>query len=472
MGKKKSPLRLVFILLLALGLRLPVLNQSFWLDEGAQVLMSSKSLSFQWFGRTTGEFHPPLFYILIHFWLNLGKSEWFLRLPSVIFGVATVYFAFLIGKRLFNEKLGILSAFFLAIAPYHVYYSQEARMYSLTPFLETASTFFLLEKKWFFYFLTITALLYTHYLGAFIVFFHAIWILFFQRQVFKQWFYSIVFSFLVFLPWLSQFFKQFKSGINLVEILPGWAAVSSLAPAKAFPLTFIKFSLGRISFYNKTFYAAISAIIFLIYGFLFYQTFKRIQKQGLFLWGWLLIPLFLGFMTSFFIPLFQPFRFLFAIVPFYLLLALGILALKKSWQKIFVGIVIFISLSSLFLYFSQARFQREDWRRVTRFIESQDPKNSVVIFEFSEPFAPYQWYAQGKVKAYGVLPGLRATPVVVESKMPEVTTGADNVFLFQYLQPLTDPENLVSVWLQKNGFEKKKIKDFSGVGFVYNWRRE
>jgi len=56
--------------------------------------------------------------------------------------------------------------------------------------------------------------------------------------------------------------------------------------------------------------------------------------------------------------------------------------------------------------------------------------------------------------------------------MPEVTTGADNVFLFQYLQPLTDPENLVSVWLQKNGFEKKKIKDFSGVGFVYNWRRE
>jgi uncharacterized membrane protein len=470
MGKDK--IKVILVLALAAILRLINLNQSFWLDEGAQVLMSSKSLHFQWFGRTTGEFHPPLFYILIHFWLKLGKSEWFLRLPSVIFGVATVYFVFLVGKRLFNEKLGILSAFFLAISQYHVYYSQEVRMYSLAALLATASTFFLLGGKWFFYFLTITALLYSHYLGAFIFFPHAIWILFFQRKVFKYWFYSIVFSFLVFFPWLSQFFKQLKSGLNLVEILPGWANVSSLAPAKVFPLTFIKFSLGRISFYNKTFYAAISLIIFLIYGFLFYQTFRKIQKQGLFLWGWFLIPLFLGFIISFFLPLFQPFRFLFTIVPFYLLLALGILAFKKSWQKIFVGIIIFISLSSLFLYFSQARLQREDWRAATTFIESQDPKNSVAIFEFSQPFAPYQWYSQGEVKAYGVLPGLKAKPEVVNQKMFEVTAGVDNVFLFQYLQPLTDPDHLVEGWLQKNGFKEKEIKDFSGVGFVYNYIRK
>ena len=73
MGKNK---RIILILILATVLRLLFSNQSFWLDEGAQMIMSAKSLVFQWFGRSA-DFHPPLFYFLIHFWLQLEEVSGF-----------------------------------------------------------------------------------------------------------------------------------------------------------------------------------------------------------------------------------------------------------------------------------------------------------------------------------------------------------------------------------------------------------
>lgn len=481
MGKNKT--KIILLLALALVLRLINLNQSFWLDEGAQVLMSQKSLTFIWFGRGA-DFQPPLFYFLIHFWLKLGRSEIFLRLPSVFFGITTIYLVYLLAKRLFDEKVGLLSALFLAFAPYHIYYSQEVRMYSLLAFLGTLSTYFLWRKKYLFYLLTTTVSLYTHYFAFLILIFHLNWIIsgitYFSavagkyarlKTALRRWVLVFGGIFLLFSPWIPQFVKQLQAGKYLVNVLPGWRQVSNLSAIKAFPLTLIKFSLGRISFDNKIFYTGIAIFIFTVLGFIFYQASKKLSKEKIFLINWFLVPVLLCILISFFIPMYQPFRLLFTIIPFYLLIAIGALSLNKRYQSVAIGAILLISFSGLFLYYTNPKFQREDWRAATKLVESQDPQNSVAIFEFSEPFAPYLWYSQGKMKAYGVLPGLRATPEVVNQKMPEVTKNVKNIFLFQYLQPLTDPERLVEGWLQKNGFEEKEIKDFSGVGFVYNYIR-
>lgn len=469
MGKEK--IILFLILVLALILRLVNLNQSFWLDEAAQLLMSQKSLAFLWFGRAA-DFHPPLFSVLTYFWLKLGTSEVFLRLLPVFFGVLVVYFVYLVGKKLLNEKIALLAGLFLAISPYHIYYSQEMRMYSLLAFLATASMYFLWQKNWFFYFIFTVALLYTHYASFFVIFAQAIWILFWQKESLKKWLISAFAGFLIYTPWVPQFLIQLSTGRNLTDILPGWRQVATLSAFKALPLTLIKFSLGRISFDNKILYATIALFLFAGMGFIFYQSLKKLTREKIFLLNWLLTPIILCILVSFIIPMYQPFRLLFTIIPFYLLLAFGILTLKQKWPVIAFSSVLIISLSSLGAYYLNPRFQRENWRQVVQFIESQDPKESVAIFEFSEPFAPYQWYAVGKVRAYGVLPGLKATPEVVENQLSKATEDVGDVFLFQYLQPLTDPQNLVSFWLKKNGFKEKEIKDFSGVGFVYNYIKE
>jgi len=467
LGRKK----IILILVLATVLRLLFSNQSFWLDEGAQMIMSVKSLAFQWFGRSA-DFHPPLFYFLIHYWLKLGRSEWFLRLPAVLFGMANVYLIYLLGKKVAGEKLGLISALFLALAPYHIYYSQEARMYTLLAFLATASMLFLLEKKWLGYILATTAMIYTHYAGFFLIFAQFVFIFLWQKKIFGQFLKSLAFTILLFLPWLPQFLKQLGAGSNLVSLLPGWREMANLSLVKALPLTFIKFSLGRISILDKKIYSLVSIIIAGFYGFLFLRACKKISLEKKFLLNWLLTPILMTIIISIFIPMYQPFRLLFTIIPFYLLLALGVLSLKEKWQPLAIALILLVSLSGLGIYYFNPSFQRENWREATAFIESQESEKTVSLFEFSEPFAPYLWYSRGRVRAFGVIPGLKVSPEIVESQMAKITERTESVFLFQYLQPVTDPERLVEGWLKENGFKEKEIKDFSGVGFVYNYVRK
>ena len=135
MGKEKF--FLILILILGSGLRLIKLDQSFWLDEASQAQLSSMSLSQIWSNRP-GDFHPPLFYFLAHYWLQLGRSETWLRLLPISFGILNIAVIYYLAYAI-NPKLGLTAAFLLAINPFHVYYSQEFRMYSLLALLGTLS---------------------------------------------------------------------------------------------------------------------------------------------------------------------------------------------------------------------------------------------------------------------------------------------------------------------------------------------
>src|SRR5579884_1198622 len=117
------------ILLVSLILRLITLNQSLWLDESINVL-AGKSLGFWQFvsAYPTGDFHPPLYFGILWIWERLfGYSEIAVRFPSVFLGVASIYLTFLLGKELFNKKVGLISALLTALGPILVFYSQEAR---------------------------------------------------------------------------------------------------------------------------------------------------------------------------------------------------------------------------------------------------------------------------------------------------------------------------------------------------------
>ncbi|MBU1031365.1 glycosyltransferase family 39 protein, partial [Patescibacteria group bacterium] len=135
------------ILTTGLCLRLISLNQSLWLDEAINV-MAAKSFSL--FGMVTqyavADFHPPGWFAILWIWGKLfGYSEIAVRLPSVIFGVLTIYITYLIGKKLISGKLGLLAALLLSINPLHIYYSQEARMYSLAAFAVAVNVYLLVK---------------------------------------------------------------------------------------------------------------------------------------------------------------------------------------------------------------------------------------------------------------------------------------------------------------------------------------
>ncbi len=437
MGKEKY--LLVLILILGLGLRLIKLDQSFWLDEASQAQLSSLSLSQIWFSRP-GDFHPPLFYVLAHFWLQFGRSETWLRLLPVSFGllnIAVIYFF----AKLIHPRLGLPAAFLLAINPFHVYYSQEFRMYSLLALLGTLSMLAFFRKHWSL-FLINALLLYTHYVAVFLIAAQFIYVFLFDRKYLRTTIIYFLISIILYSPWLPQFQRQLQNSANIDTYLPGWRSILTLSPLKSLPLILFKFVAGRIDLLPRYVYAAYIAFVLFVTaaGLLLARGKRRL------LYTWLFIPIIGSVLLSFFIPQTQPFRLIFTLPALVILLAESAL----RFPKLFLTLLIYISIVGNYTYFTRPRLQREQWRQATTFLRQQ---NMTVMVKFFVKFAPFYWYS----------PGLK-----VVTEIPE---NENKFYLMEYLTGLTDPQRKTEEQIANKGYKLIKTYNYEGVGFIYEYSR-
>jgi len=118
------------VTLLSYGLRLYRLgDQAIWWDEGHAVWVARQSLA-QGTDITARDVHPPLYLWMLHGWLRLvGESEFAVRYLSLIAGVATVALTAVVARRLLGRQAGMLAALLIALSRFHIWWSQEARMY-------------------------------------------------------------------------------------------------------------------------------------------------------------------------------------------------------------------------------------------------------------------------------------------------------------------------------------------------------
>ncbi len=125
------------VILLGLGLRLFHLDdQSFWYDEAMSAGISRGTVT-QILRNDFYSPHPPLYFLALHSWLAVDQSDFAIRLLSAMLGVAGIAGMFALGKALCDDTVGLVAATITAIAPYHVFYSQEARMYALLFLMST-----------------------------------------------------------------------------------------------------------------------------------------------------------------------------------------------------------------------------------------------------------------------------------------------------------------------------------------------
>jgi mannosyltransferase len=129
----RVPRALIALTALAAALRLPTLgSQSLWLDEVLTGNLARGSLGDLFHVVAQQEANPPLFYLGEWLWTRLaGTSELALRLPSALCGIALVPVGYAIGRRLAGERAAVALAALVAVHPLLVYYSQEARGYSV-----------------------------------------------------------------------------------------------------------------------------------------------------------------------------------------------------------------------------------------------------------------------------------------------------------------------------------------------------
>ncbi len=167
------------ILLIAIILRfLPMFwRRDFWYDEAFTGIITRMSWSDMWW-MIFHDVHPPLYYYLLKPWASLFHYSAFgFRSFSVLFGVFGIVSIYYISKKLFSQKVALISAFLMTVSPFAIQYSQEARMYALFGFLSLWLTYFFISalqknnwRDWLAWGAVGILFLYTHYLALFTFF--------------------------------------------------------------------------------------------------------------------------------------------------------------------------------------------------------------------------------------------------------------------------------------------------------------
>ena len=170
----------LFLALLVVGalLRFHALDrQSLWDDEMSTLHMLTLPSSQVMARFETYETHPTLYFEQLRIWKTLGgRSLVRLRANSALWGSLALVAIFALARLYYSSTGGLLAMGLLAFSPFHLAYSQEARPYALGILLGITSLWVLEKalsiKKAVYYGLLAmswTALLYTHYWGAFVV---------------------------------------------------------------------------------------------------------------------------------------------------------------------------------------------------------------------------------------------------------------------------------------------------------------
>lgn len=455
---------IIFILLLGLILRLILINQSLWLDEAAQVIESARPLSEQF--NIQGDFQPPLFHLLLHFWMRLGTSESWMRLLTVIISVFSIYLFYKICLKLLDKKFALFSSLLMAINPYAIYYSQELRPYPLTVLLSLLIVWGYIKNSLFIVVLGMTLFLYTSYFAPFFIIALLICSIIEGRKKIKWLIRNTIISIIFFLPWIPKFYEQFITGTSLTTTLPGWGNAVSLPTIKAIPLVFAKFFLGRMTIDNKIIYGLIIIFLISIFFYLYYKIYSK--KYFYFFTCLFFIPLISVALVNFVIPILDPKRILFILPLFIGIIAYGIFYLRKAQKILIVLYVVSSFIYGLFQYYTNPRFQREQWKQAVDFVETNGDGTQITLFAFPEPFAPYLWYEKKKIYSFGIAKNfvVRSTDI---QYLKDIIPQRRRIFYFQYLSELTDPQSKIPKFLLENGFILTQTHDFPGVGFIYQY---
>jgi mannosyltransferase len=164
--------------------------QSYWYDEAQAAHELHLSLGSMLSSMVDVETAPPLYFVLGWAWAHVfGAGEVALRSLSALAGTALIPIAYLCGRDLVSRRAGLLTAAFVALSPFMIWYSQEAREYMLLAALCGAALLCFVRAsrepsarniaRWAGF--SVLALL-THYFAGFLIAPQALWLLYRARS--------------------------------------------------------------------------------------------------------------------------------------------------------------------------------------------------------------------------------------------------------------------------------------------------
>ncbi|MEA3459968.1 MAG: glycosyltransferase family 39 protein, partial [Chloroflexota bacterium] len=459
--ERETSIALNLAILLAFALRVYRLgDKNIWWDEGLAIWAVRKGLVSVtlW---TAGDVHPPLYFWLLKPWVRLvGESEFAARFLSVIWGILAVALIYPLAKRLINQEVGALATCLLATSRFHIWWSQEMRMYILAAFLIFLSLYLFTRleggerKMWLCYVLATTAALYALYLAALVILIESLLVLATKRSrsFLLKWICSQAAILLLFAPWLYLALTHART----------WSVSAPFSFGKFLRLYWLVLPLGISTHIERYTWLALAFFVISTAGLIFLFLTKRREAGLLLLLCLALPPLAIHFISLprgfFYSPQVEARYFLPFAPPFYILLACSVVLLKKRSNLTAAMVLVFILASfgwALREHYG-GRYTRDEFQTATRVISADARPDDAVLLVSGNRYPVFLYYYnrefEGQEKpAFYALPrhSSQIAEENVASELEGIASSHPRLWLALADAPMQDPQGLVEKWLDE-----------------------
>ena len=505
---------LVCVVALGIALRLIRLGvDSIWYDEAVSLLLAAKDLPAM-IAHTAGDIHPPLYYALLHLWMAIaGASEFAAGLFSVLWGVLLIPLIYWLGRQIVDARAGLLAAFLVAVSPYNIWYSQELRMYTLGACLGLLALWGLRRGMaggrrarwgWGVYILSAAAGMYVLYYFAFLLIVINLWA--FARFLrsgpergrrIRPWAGAQIAALTLYTPWLPAALRQVTN-----PPVPPWRDPTRLGRVLAEAWTALSF--GQSVEFGQVWPLLILALGLVGWGF--WRLWRKARADALLLAGYVAGPLVLILLVSLWTPLYHV-RYVFTYSPpFYLLLAIGLLALfdRRRMIGVLAGVLLLAGAGfSLWQYHTDPLYAPDDHRAAVQYVNAHWQPGDAVLIDAGYVYPVVDYYNQlpvawqGRLADYGtafdraqapdglalLLAGSVDAPADLGWGSPDSDFYAisredmaqalarlfadyERVWVYRCYDTVTDPDGFIRAWLEEHGTKFEETPAFEGQSYV------
>jgi len=344
-------------------------DQSLWVDEGYAYYHAHYPNLIETLARDT---HPPLYFGVLRLWSELtGKSElalrWFSVLPSmlslaVIFQLAREILRFRYDKQtrralsLKDLSISMLAMLILAIADAENFLAQEVRHYTWVVLLVSCSMWFFLHwsrtqnrRSYGLWIAFTIALVYIHYITAFIGVVQGIYALLVQRgKIRRQAIIGLILGGLALLPWL---------------LLVGVRQLGNDGANWSVPLSDVVIHDILFKYFTEQWVfifalMCLGCVTLLYHGLDSYRV--KFHRTTILLLLWLIVPFLLTVIVNELLPFLQPRRLTQWTPVIALLVAFGLSNIRQPIRAILIAVLLVYGVTHVDFY-----RVKPDWRTIS-----------------------------------------------------------------------------------------------------------
>ncbi len=364
--------------------------QSYWVDELFTLFSANPSATLM--ETLTKIFddlvHPPVYNVLLWMWFKLFDfTEYAGRSFSAFTGALSILAIYYLGKETFNKNVGIYAALIVSLNYFLIYYSQEARSYSIFFLLTILSYLFLFKAlrtqstyNMFLYTFFTILVIYTHYFGFFLV----------------------ASQFFVFLYYIGISSTTDRKKLIYMGIFPMIAIALSAAPLlynilssdttiAAERMAWCKEETSYFFFkYVKEYFSYLVILFGMLLVPLAVKMYQKKIKNNHIVYAliiWVFISLLLPYIKSIISYPILTSRYAIYVLPaLILIVSIAIDSIKnKKLKYIVLALIILFSVFRLYKYDYYTKPVKEEWRKITNY-----------VIAYPENFPIYSWSADDK----------------------------------------------------------------------------